>query len=444
MSLTIEKLQLGRHSTARDAALAIVTLQPGETLLSVPSWTTALLPSEKSRRCDWCGRLSPPGESLKKCSGCGCYWYCGSKCQLRQWKAHHKYVCKHYTRYEASPAFQVLSDEDKVDAILLSNTLGHLNQPELDASPSLADSPHIVFDSLVQHRPAGFSVPPICGSMSKTYTDSEIVDIYARFGNNNFVLHSHLTPFAHGVFPLASRLFNHSCIPNAVAKFVLNTGEQPRMEVVAISEIQKDEEITIPYLDPAIPLDVRQHQLQSRYGFTCTCPLCLFQQSISPVPLAPPTELKTLEAALRLAIKPEGSEILTLPRGWDLPSLPERLYPLLHPTYLPALSETFSKASHEGDYLTALESGLTLLALYGTIYPVNYPLIGMHSLELAKTAWNASIAGVSGRSEEEIVADARLYLQLARQVLDILGPEGDPGGPAEETTTLLQLLDEQQ
>lgn len=40
------------------------------------------------------------------------------------------------------------------------------------------------------------------------------------------------------------------------------------------------------------------------------------------------------------------------------------------------LSERFSKASHEGQYEMALESGLTLLSLYMIVYPENYPQIG--------------------------------------------------------------------
>ncbi|KZT23432.1 SET domain-containing protein [Neolentinus lepideus HHB14362 ss-1] len=438
MSLDLGKVKLGPHLTARNTAIANVLLRASETILSVPAWITALLLSEKGRRCDWCGCLPSPGCSLKKCTGCGSYWYCGSQCQLQQWKAHHKSICKYYALYEASSAYQSLSNEDKVDAILLSHTLAHLPWSQSDTTQLAEDSPRTVFGSLMQYRPEGFTLPTICGKISSTATN--IDSIYARFGNNNFVLHSHLTPFAHGVFPLASRLFNHSCVPNAVARFVLNSGELPRMEMVAISEIRKDEEITIPYLDPAIPLDARQHQLRSRYGFACTCPLCLFQQSISPIPLAAPSDLKSLEATLRLETKVDDTETLTLSRNWNLPSLQEHLYPLLHPAYLPALSETFSKASHEGDYPIALESGLTLLAWYATVYPRNYPLIGMHSLELAKTAWNASIVGISGRSEEETVREARRYLRLAQQVLGVLGPEGDPGGPAEEISTLLELL----
>lgn len=68
--------------------------------------------------------------------------------------------------------------------------------------------------------------------------------LYSRFGNNNFAIHSHLTSFAHGIFPVASRLFNHSCIPNAAAKYIINRSQPIKMEVVALRDITKGEEVS--------------------------------------------------------------------------------------------------------------------------------------------------------------------------------------------------------
>ncbi len=56
--------------------------------------------------------------------------------------------------------------------------------------------------------------------------------------------------------------------------------------------------------------------------------------------------------------------------------LPKELYPIFHESYLPSLSEQFSKTSHEGPYADAVETGLTLLAFYVVVYPPNYPQIG--------------------------------------------------------------------
>lgn len=67
--------------------------------------------------------------------------------------------------------------------------------------------------------------------------------LFTRSGNNNFAIHSHLTTIAHGIFPLASRLFNHSCLPNAAARYVLRRGQSVRMEIVALREIKATEEV---------------------------------------------------------------------------------------------------------------------------------------------------------------------------------------------------------
>ena len=58
-------------------------------------------------------------------------------------------------------------------------------------------------------------------------------------------------------------------------------------------------------------------------------------------------------------------------------TMPPALFCIFHETYLSTLSETFSKASHEGDYDLALDTGVTLLAAYIIIYPPNYPQIGV-------------------------------------------------------------------
>jgi hypothetical protein len=82
-----------------------------------------------------------------------------------------------------------------------------------------------------------------------------------------------------------------------------------------------------------------------------------------------------LETQLRehVALGLNGRTTLT-PCSMD--SLPPSLRCFLHESYMQNLSERFSKASHEGQYEMALESGLTLLSLYMVVYPENYPQIG--------------------------------------------------------------------
>ena len=86
--------------------------------------------------------------------------------------------------------------------------------------------------------------PAICPMGPNDILLEGILDeLYSRFGNNNFAIHSHLVSIAHGIFPLTSRLFNHSCVPNAVAKYIFTESEPVRMDVVALREIREGEEV---------------------------------------------------------------------------------------------------------------------------------------------------------------------------------------------------------
>ena len=65
---------------------------------------------------------------------------------------------------------------------------------------------------------------------------------------------------------------------------------------------------------------------------------------------------------------------------------------------------------------------------------------GMHLLELAKTMWNARISSADGDDDRISKAQVLTFLSLARNVLEIYGPEGDESGPLDEIKTLDRLL----
>ncbi|GBE85025.1 SET domain-containing protein [Sparassis crispa] len=359
-------------------------------------------------------------------------------------------MCKFFNRYVASPEYQSLSQHEQVDAILLSQLLAEMFPDNDYVLASESDSSFSTFIDLLKSSDVDIRLPPLCRASSRASAASEAIaiDLYSRFGNNNFVLHSHLTPYAHGIFPLASRLFNHSCVPNAVARYIITPSESVCMEIVTLRPVAAGEEITIPYLDPALSFHTRQQALRMNYGFTCSCPLCSFTRHISPTP--PPSrgsvQLEALETMLRTCVFGIQDRTSDLPHNdCQFSHMPAELYSLLHESYLPDISEIFSRSSHEGQYKDALEVGLTLLALYVLLYPCNYPQIGMHALEMSKTAWNAAVAMKSPTEDEarlisEMEQAARSYLRAASQTLSVLGSEGDAGGPLEEIRILSGLL----
>ena len=169
--------------------------------------------------------------------------------QNADWKSCHKKICKSYNKYTASPSYQTLSPNEKLDALLLSHLVSKLfsssDMRPMDLLVEDEPTPFSTFSSLLAGPATNQATPPIC-PMGKldVLMEGVLDELFSRFGNNNFVVHSHLVSIAHGIFPLASRLFNHSCVPNAVAKYVLEESKTPIMKVVALRAIQEGEEVS--------------------------------------------------------------------------------------------------------------------------------------------------------------------------------------------------------
>lgn len=346
----------------------------------------------------------------------------------------------------ASADFQCLEAHEQLDALLHTHLIAEISS---NAPSDVRAKQLSTFMSLLpgpQHGP----LPLACPMSVDVGVHQSLEALFARSGNNNFVIHSHLTTVAHGIFPLASRLFNHSCLPNAAARYVIRRGQPVRMEIIALREIKAMEEICIPYVDPAL-IESRQQIFKFTYGFSCTCPSCNFINTLGAIPSLPVSEvaLAKLDKTLQTFCIPSGDiDNRTLLAGSTLPELPENLYPVLHESYLSRLTDAFSKSSHEGSYHAALDVGLTVFAVYLLIYPENYPQIGMHLLEMAKTAWNAVIAtdhddARASSAKSSLLKRARTYRDLSSKIMEVFGPEGDTAGPLEELAVLKNLLHEE-
>lgn len=151
---------------------------------------------------------------------------------MTQWKAHHRRICKAYNRYTVSQEYQALSVNEKVDAVLLSQLLVQIYpNDQFDLTPSAELDPLAATFTELLESSTHVEAPPLCrGSRSAVVPRDIIRKSYLRFGNNNFVIHSHLNTYAHGVYPMASRHFNHSCVPNCVAKYVITPKQAVRMD----------------------------------------------------------------------------------------------------------------------------------------------------------------------------------------------------------------------
>lgn len=426
---SIGKLNLVTDAISRNKAVVAAgqTVSAGEVILSVPSLVTSLLPKWRGKRCDLCCRNIP----TRACSRCKEASYCSANCQTRAWKAHHR-----------------RSAEEQANADLLLSLWGLASQTAEDESwdseepdmalQDLASDPIHCFKNLVLH-PHARALPALPRSLLSSHPKF-LNSAWSRFDCNNFVVHniSSLEPesgaYALGIFPLASRCFNHSCSPNAWSAFRLRAG-QVWLEVRALENIPSEAEVAIPYLDPVLPFRERQLRLSQIYGFECSCKRCNLEKQLA-LPTLPPEGSVLLEAAVTEAVF-ASSEEWEMHR-WGAEVLARLPASIRHEEFMKILSTRFESQVHDGPYAEAWLTGRALLALCLLMYPLNYPITGYYAAELAKACWNAYIL----TSEPIWISRAKGTLQFSRGILEVAGGEEELEAAAGLTTcqTLESLI----
>ncbi|CUA76953.1 Histone-lysine N-methyltransferase ASHR1 [Rhizoctonia solani] len=351
---------------ARSRAVASRALKTGSVIITEVPLAVAIHPSYKGRRCDNCLREL---DGLQKCSGCGVYWYCGVACQSASWKRHHKRLCAFSKTYASSSAYKDATEETQTDICLLAHLAAEHFYKCNTLSEAQSNPAVQTFWDLQSAQPdAGQNlISPL------SFTSSSVLSAAAsRFGNNNFVIHdARLVPYAHGVFATASRSFNHSCRPNAVAMFE-ETSSGVRMLIKLVEDVATGEEISISYTDPASPDSKRRDALQHAYGFFCQCPRCITGASAAPPsPADEPIIRNQIETIVQEQVRNNESG-LEIVRDVLAPVSLER--GLLD--WLPNWTADFSKSSHEGPYDQALQHGNVVLGVYALVYPSAHPLLG--------------------------------------------------------------------
>lgn len=169
-------------------------------------------------------------------------------------------------------------------------------------------------------------------------------------------------------FDPTAAMANHSCQPNA---FIVFSGRS--LHLRSLTDIPKDTEITIAYTSTTDPSSTRQQELQTRWYFTCTCPVC----SIGPYAL---TDVYICPACKRTSIPDDSTmqcpacnhqaKAFSMPKDLDLSFLWRTGY--LEPTRTPLPTmheETMQRLLTEGDYKEALRHQMLLCSL---VYPISY------------------------------------------------------------------------
>jgi hypothetical protein len=296
--------------------------------------------------------------------------------QSASWKRHHRRLCGFAKSYVSSSAYKDATAESQTDVFLLAHLAAeHFYKLRTLEEAQASSNLQTFWDLLELKQPhAGQNLVPL------SFTSSAILSAAAaRFGNNNFVIHdARLVPYAHGVFALASRSFNHSCRPNAVAMFE-ETERGIHMVVKLVENVADGEEvcgrqICISYTDPASPGPKRRDALQHAYGFLCQCPRCI--HAISDAPRSPGDERllhDQIESIVQAQLQNSTSSLDTVRNA--LASMQSYVDSVLLNS-LPEWTAEFSSSSHDGPFDRALRDGNAVLGVYLLVYPGSHPLLG--------------------------------------------------------------------
>ncbi|KZT60083.1 SET domain-containing protein [Calocera cornea HHB12733] len=464
--------RMAKHPTRRSAARALRDIPSGLTIMTETAVTAVLADDQRGKRCDACFKVNP---KLIQCPKCKEVWYCDDQCLQRLRDAHHTRLCPSLEVLLNALQAQVSGDAEacrlaRKDVLLLLQLVCTLySTPEAqDIIPRVVtdpptqpldfDNPASVFAHLLPAKdPPRFPVPypffPVVSDAPRAgqrHRDKILLYLANRFHNNNFgCWTSDMEPLADGIFPVASRVFNHSCRPNCVIIYEI-TPKGLVLEVKAVRRIAKDEELTISYVDPAIWLGARRSLLKMNYDFVCDCPKCVAEGEkklyTSSTWL---TEEEMVDAGADLMklmlpfppeqkVTPQRPLLAPVPISRGIEELPRNVLPMFNSTNLPKVAQRFSDAAHDGEHSAAVSCGKLVLAIYLVHYTSFWPMVGLHCFELSKAMWNEYVAAPSptatGRRQQ--LFEALCCAEWGFHILGVsVARNGDGGssiGPTEE------------
>lgn len=262
----------------------------GTTLLRVTPEVTVASSESLANLCHICFSSSKDGKALQRCSGCKVLRYCSTTCQKTDWPLHRE-ECKALQAYKTSS-----NDKGRKSSLIepgmTVRLLGRLiwerkqkgrdwwnrieslqsNRDAIETDPSMMDLP-IRLAQYLGARPdaQGETNMKELGLTSA----SQVLDLIGRTTINSFIAYSSDLSTVGIALSTVVAMLNHSCVPNVAIVYPNGPGAKQPMHVVAIRDIEAEEELTTFYIDVADPFPLRQATLQQRYSFECRCPLCL-------------------------------------------------------------------------------------------------------------------------------------------------------------------------
>lgn len=236
--------------------------------------------------CHYCFRLAMPsviGEDLcklKRCSACRQVAYCSQQCQRADWSRVHQLECRFIARAFNDPRasrpnlnVRLLARCILRASLAANNATTQEDKDEADAQLNHIEA-HTEKFAKGQHYEAHFAELRraldqfLAGDkFYKTLSDEQLRDLDCRS-----VYHSKKMTDCAGVVVLPSALatLKHSCRPNAC----IVQREDGFLYLIAIGEIEKEEEIRISFVSDMATTKQRREVLQKKFGFRCDCTFC--------------------------------------------------------------------------------------------------------------------------------------------------------------------------
>ncbi|CAB9523758.1 lysine methyltransferase SMYD2 [Seminavis robusta] len=264
-------------------------IQRGETILKETPVSTLLHPKQWSLRCNHCfckpennNNNNNNNNKLLRCSQCRRFWYCGKKCQQRDWKAH-KEECtalsqdkQEEQQPESSSFYHCLADAllvARVFRLSKTNPVQFQRVKDLVFHEKCIQPSHYEIAKLVLSLNL---LSPDLIDTTTTTTTMMIVELLARFDSNNFGIVDDLLFFlGAGVYP-AGAILNHSCEPNCGIFYQSSTSSNNKnLQIIkCLVTVERGQELCHCYVDLSGTSPERRDKLYRTYGFSCDCIRC--------------------------------------------------------------------------------------------------------------------------------------------------------------------------
>ncbi|RAH53145.1 SET and MYND domain protein [Aspergillus piperis CBS 112811] len=386
----------------------------GEDVLHIPVPFVAVLDTEHlGEVCSGCfgqRQLEEEGIALKGCRGCGVVKYCDKTCQAKDWKLGHSFECTIYQKLK--PRILPINARAVLRMVLRSERQKYSDE-ELDQFLQLET--HI--KDIRDKSPSQWERISLSSKAIKAYSGTEMSEevisaMGAKLDLNSFNLtnavYDRLGVYLH---PYAA-IFNHSCDHNAAVSF-----DGPNLHIKAIRPIQKDEQIFITYIDVTDPYPIRQHNLQSRYYFTCHCSKCTSEAASPTATTLHPAQQEAYDIIQSLSTLEENptQSILKALTTLRTTSIPATTQPSIS-----LLDELITSLLAQQKYKSAFAYAA---ARYRVVDPVVYPLKGhpirlLHAWVLARLAIHLS-QGVEVESTAAAAAAAAAGEEVALEKYEV-------------------------